>query len=137
MSPPRRQSSRRSVLSRVGDVLTSSGAVWMIGSAVGVTVLVAMSMLGPVVSLLLATPLVLAAAAALVLKDGALIVRRRILITRRRVSRRQFLATALSISFAAGLTIVFGRLLEAFILGSYEDQVRRQLSPPKPKAEPK
>lgn len=126
-----RSNSRRSVRARVGELLTGRAVIWLIGFAVGVTFLVGMSVLGPVSSLLLAIPLVLVAAAAFVFKDRVLILRRRILFTRQRHSRRQFLATTLSISIAAALSALFGWMLGNFILGSYDEQVRRHL-PPKP-----
>jgi hypothetical protein len=107
--------------------------IWLIGFGVGVTFLVGMSVLGPVSSLLLAIPLVVAAAAVFVFKDRVLILRRRILFTRQRLSRRQFLATTMSISIAAALAAVFGWMLRTFILGSYDEQVRRHLTRKPPK----
>jgi hypothetical protein len=63
-----------------------------------------------------------------------LILRRRILLTRQRTSRRQFLATTLSVSIAATLTAALGWLLGDFIVGSYDEQVRRHTTgKPKPK----
>ena len=128
-----RSNSRRSVLTRVGELLTGHAVIWLIGFAVGVTFLVGMSVVGPVSSLLLAIPLVIIATAVFVFKDRVLILRRRILFTRQHLSRRQFLATTLSISIAAALSALFGWMLGNVILGSYDEQVRRYLTRKPPK----
>lgn len=121
------------MLTRVGELLTGHSVIWLIGVAVGVTFLVGMSVLGPVSSLLLAIPLVIIATVAFVFKDRVLILRRRILFTRQHLSRRQFLATTLSISIAAALSALFGWMLGNVILGSYDEQVRRHLTRKPPK----
>ena len=128
-----RSPSRRSVLNRVGELLTGHAAIWLIGFAVGVTFLVSTSVLGPASSLLVAIPSVIVAAAAFVFKDRIMILRRRILFTRQRLSRRQFLATTLSISIAATLSALFGWMLGNFILGGYDEQIRRHLTRKPPK----
>ena len=116
------------MLSPVGELLTRHPVIWLIGFAVGVTFLVGMSVLGPVSSLLLVIPFVVVAATVFVFKDRIMILRGRILFTRPRLSRRQFLATTLSISIAATLSALFGWMLGNFILGSYEEQLREHLT---------
>jgi hypothetical protein len=128
-----RPPSRRSTLTRVGELLTGHAVIWVIGLAVGVTFLIGMSVHGPLSSLLVVIPLVVVAATALVFKDRILILRRRILFMRRGLSRRQFLATTISISIAAALSAVFGWMLGTFILGGYDQQVRQHLTRKPPK----
>jgi xanthine/uracil permease len=119
------------MLARIGELLTTRPAIWLAGFAVGMTTLVLMSLLGTAGALLAAVPLLLVSAAVIILKDRVLILRRRILLTRQRTSRRQFFATLLSVVITAGLTATLGWLLRAFIFGSYEDQVRRHMTPKK------
>lgn len=121
------------MLTRVGELLTTSPAVWLIGFTVGVTVLVMTSLLGMTLGLLLCVPLAVLATAAIDLKDRMLILRRRILFTRQRTSRRQFLAMALAVFIVAVVTDVLGWLLQSFILGNYDDQVRRHQTRKPPK----
>jgi hypothetical protein len=121
------------MLTRVGELLTGYSVIWLIGVAVGVTFLVGMSVLGPASSLLLAISLVILGAVAFIFKDRVLILHRRILFTRQRLSRRQFLATMLSISITAALAALFGLMLGNVILGSYDEQVRRHLTRKPPK----
>lgn len=121
------------MLTRVGELLAGYSVIWLIGIAVGLTFLVGMSVLGPVSSLLLAISLVILGAVAFVVKDRVLILRRRILFTSQRLSRRQFLATTLSISITATLSALFGWMLGNVILGSYDEQVRRHLTRQPPK----
>lgn len=134
MSRPRgRSPSRRPVLSRAGELLASHMVIWLIGLGVGVTFLVGMSTLGPTRALLLALALVVFAATAFVLKDRVMILRWRILVTGQRLSRRQFLATTVSIFIAAAVSALFGWMLGTFILDSYEEQVRSHLTPKRSK----
>ena len=80
-------------------------------------VLVLTSFLGATLGLLLVIPLVVVATAAADLKGRLMILRRRILLTRQSTTRRQFLATILSVLIVTCLTGGLGFLLRGFILG--------------------
>src|SRR5262249_52734742 len=119
---------RKPVLVRVGELLTTNPTIWFIGLTVGVCVLVLTSLLGAALGLLMLIPLVVVATAALDLKGRLMILRWRILLTRQSITRRQFLAMNLSVLVVAAVTTAFGWTLRGYILGSYDEQVRRHMT---------
>ena len=126
---PGRGPYRKPMLARVGELLTTNPTVWLIGFAVGVVVLVLTSFLGATLGLLLVIPLVVVATAAADLKGRLMILRRRILLTRQSTTRRQFLATILSVLIVTCLTGGLGFLLRGFILGGYDERLRQHITP--------
>lgn len=120
---------RKPMVVRVGELLTTNPTVWLIGFTIGVVLLVLTRVLGVTLGLLLVIPLVVVATAAADLKGRVMILRRRILLTRQSTTRRQFLATILAVLLVTCLTGALGWMLRSFILGGYEEQLRRHLTP--------
>jgi hypothetical protein len=132
---PRSRSSRTPVLTRVGELLTGHPVVWLTGLAVGITSLVLTSLVGTVPAVVVAVVLLIAATIVIMFKDRVLILRRRILVTRQPLSRRQFIATGVSVAITTALSVGLGWMLRAFIFSSYEEQLRQHQRPKKkPKA---
>lgn len=128
-----RHSLGKPIPARMGEMLRTRPAIWVVGFAVGLTFPVLTSLGGALLGGFVTIPLVIAVTAGVILKDRVLIVRRRILFTRQQAARRQFVAAALSASVIALVTAAFGWILGDFMRSGYEDQIRRYLNrKPKP-----
>lgn len=125
---------RRPLGERVVELLGSRGAIWLLGIAAGLGVLAVAYALGAIAAGLLALPIVLAATAAVRVRDRVWIIRRRIMVVPDRISRRQLLAIMIAVSIVTGLTSALGWYLGATVASSYDEKLRARFRKKKKKA---